>query len=291
MKVTTLRHAALVLVAPLLLSSCGGNKAKEENKASDTTAAVVSQAPNADSAKLAEKQAADFLQNLPSPVHVARILKKSGLKYVNGLANATESASKYVSNESKALNLGVYSADLAYAAMNAQSAVAGKYFKSVNTLADGLNLGTVFETNGYAKRFEANLSNQDSLVRLMAELQSESDMLLKQTNRYEIVYMSFAGAWTESIYLATKIYASQASPELGNRIAQQGPIVAKLVNLLKSETSPAAQSTVKSLEEIQVILDKLSTVGKPSSPEFQKVFKEELTPKMEALRKSIVEMA
>jgi hypothetical protein len=295
MKRSYLFRASLMLALPLVMASCGGKKANNETKTDSTAAAsteAITNEAGIDSTQLAANKQADFAQKLPSPVHIARIFKKSGLKYVNGLANPVENTAKYVSNESRSLNLGVYSADLAYSALNKQSDVAGKYFKAVNSVAEGLNLSSIFEKNGFAKRFESNLSNQDSLLILMTELQAESDELLKETNRYDIVNLSFGGAWVESMYLASKIYSTQSNPELGNRIAQQGPVLSALIKLLKlQEKDAAANSLATSLGEIQAIMDALSATSGSASPEWKEKFSKELQPKIEALRKSIIEKA
>jgi len=295
MKRSYLYRATLLVSLPLVMASCGGKKPNPETAASDTTskdtAAVVADA-GVDANQLAANKQADFAQKLPSPVHIARIFKKSGLKYVSGIANPVENTSKYATNGSLSLNLGVYSTDLAYAALNKQTDVAGKYFKAVNKLAEGLNLSTIFQKNGFAKRFESNMTNQDSLLHLMSELQAESDELLKETNRYDVVNLGFAGAWTESMYLASVIYSKQGTIELGNRVAQQGPVLSALLKLLKlHENDATTKEVITALTEMKTIIDAMSATKGSTSPEWKEKFTKELQPKIEALRKSIIEKA
>ncbi len=53
--------------------------------------------------------------SIPSPMQTALLLKESGASYDNTLLNSTSSAVKYETASSKALNLGIYGADLGYA--------------------------------------------------------------------------------------------------------------------------------------------------------------------------------
>jgi len=292
MKCSFLFRAAIMVALPLVLVSCGGKKPATDKPADDTTkkdSAAVAAAREVENT--ANKQA-DFANKLPSPVHIARLFKKSGLKYVPGLANPVENTKKYVSSSSQSMNLGVYTTDLAYAAMNKQTDVAGSYFKAVGKVADGLNLSSVFSNKDFAKRFEVNLGNQDSLLHLMTELQAESDELLKETNRYDVVNLSFGGAWVESMYLSSKIYSSDPNPELGNRMTQQGPVISALVKLLLlHEKDPASKALAKSLTEIKEIIDGMGAIKGTSSPEWKEKFTKELQPKIELVRNSIVEKA
>src|ERR1035437_1571347 len=91
---------ALFIVTGVLLVACGNEKPKDETLGTvqDTTTAV------------AETPSVSY--SLPSPLQVASIFKKSGLKYKAGVTNSLKDPSKYTTNLSKAINLGVYRADL-----------------------------------------------------------------------------------------------------------------------------------------------------------------------------------
>ena len=274
-----------------LLFSCTGEKKEQNNTTTDTT--KVSSDTNSQASAGQVQQTVDFVENLPSPLHVSRIFKKSGLKYVSGLTNKPDAVSTYQSNTGKSLNLGVYSADLAYTSLNSQTQESVKYFKSIKGISDGLNMGSIFTNNQLIARFEKNLGNQDSLIRIMAELQMESDMLLKETQRYDVVFLSFTGAWVESMYLASQINDKQANPDLAKRIGQQAATLSKLIKLLDSfKTEVSVQNLITELSGIQTSLDKLVEGDKSSSdPAFQKHLKDDLTPKIVALRKRIISEA
>src|SRR3954464_10497287 len=89
--------AFVLSVSLSALISCGDSgKDNAENQAppKDTTSEIV------------ETETVSY--SLPSPLQIARIFKKSGLTYMDGLTNDQKDPSKYTSKFSKALNMGIY---------------------------------------------------------------------------------------------------------------------------------------------------------------------------------------
>jgi hypothetical protein len=229
----------------------------------------------------AESKTQDFFQSLPSPIHVARIFQRAGLKYIPGIANPSANASKYMSPYSKSINLGIYTTDLSYCTFNDQSQEAISYFKAVKTLTDGLNLTSIFESTNMIPRFERNIGNKDSLVTLMATMSMESDILLKQTSRLDIAYLSFAGAWIESAYIATQMLKNKRNPDILKRLLDQNNSLAKLISLLKDfDEKQEFESLITSLSDIKTSLDILNSENTTThEEEFKK-----LVTKVEKLR-------
>lgn len=281
-----LKHMNLsrkLATAGLILSvafGCGQNTEKEAS-AGDSTAADSSMLAK-DS--LQESKTQDFFQSLPSPIHVARIFQRAGLKYLSGITNPAANASKYMSPYSKSINLGVYTTDLSYCTFNDQSQEAISYFKAVKNLTDGLNLTSIFESTNMIPRFERNIGNKDSLVMLMATMSMESDILLKQTSRLDIAYLSFAGAWTESAYIATQMLKNKRNPDILKRLLDQNNSLGKLITLLQDfKGKPEFDELITSLGDIKTSLDVLNSENTTThEEEFKK-----LTTKVETLRTKI----
>ena len=248
--------AAAALALAGLMAACSGSKTEHDQATADTLpateAAVEEAAPAAD-------QTQDFIQSLPSPIHVARIFNRAGLKYVASLTNPAKDADKYQSATARALNLGVYTTDLAYSTFNNQNQAAVDYFRAVQKMGEGLQMNSIFESTNLVPRFEKNLGNKDSLLYLMSQLSLESDMLLKGAKRMDVVSLSFAGAWTESAYLATTLVAENKNAELMNRLLDQQTTLPKLINLLAAQ--PDTKETVDGLKDIQGKLEKLAASG------------------------------
>src|ERR1051325_2178939 len=100
-----IRFAALI---PLLFAVACSNEQppvdnKDSNPKEDTTAKV----------DIDENSSA-----LPSPLRVALMFQRSGLKYLPDLTNGVDKSTNYTTTFTRAENMGIYSADLAYCVLN-----------------------------------------------------------------------------------------------------------------------------------------------------------------------------
>ncbi|MDQ3046906.1 MAG: hypothetical protein M3R27_05105 [Bacteroidota bacterium] len=242
---------SLFIVAGMLLIACGSETPKDETvvESVDTTAAVTDDSE-------------ETTYSLPSPLQIASIFKKSGLKYKDGITSTFKDPAKYTTNLNKALNLGVYSADLSYSVLNKQNQEAMNYMKLCRQLADNLGMGSVFEEANLSKRFEKNLGNEDSLAYIIAELQMVTDMYLDANDQQQITSIVFSGAWIESMYIGSKVYEKGKDKSLNNKLAEQMTILESIVNALKAEEKKDAAigTLVADLESIKVIYDGLDSV-------------------------------
>lgn len=201
------------------------------------------------------------------------------------MTNSPGNAAKYLSPYSKSVNLGVYTTDLSYCTFNNQSQEAISFFKAVKTMTDGLNLTSIFEGTNFIPRFEKNIGNKDSLETLMALMSMESDFLLDKTARLDIAYLSFAGAWIESSYIATQILKNKRNPDILSKLLDQSQSLGKLISLLDAyKDKEEFASLIASLTDIKTSLDALNSENTIAhEEEFKK-----LVEKVEKLRNSVV---
>jgi hypothetical protein len=256
----------MFIAAGMLLASCGGETSKEEN---------VSTAPDTTLTATAEVDQVSY--SLPSPLQIASIFKKSGLKYKDGITSPVKDASKFTGNLSKAINLGVYSADLSYTVLNKQQQEAMNYMKLCRTMADNLGMGSVFEQGNLSKRFEKNLGNEDSLAYIIAELQMVTDMYLDENDQQQVTSIVFAGAWIESMYIGSKVYDTGKDKSLNNKLAEQMTILGSIVNALKAQQvkDAAIGGLVADLQGVKDIYDSLPSVK--NNPKANEDTEKELT--------------
>lgn len=247
-KKTLVRKGAMLFASSMLFISCGSETPKEEEVVVVDTVAV--------------EESEEVSYNLPSPLQIASIFKKSGLKYKDGITSTQKDITKYTTKLSKAINLGVYSADLSYTVLNKQSQEAMNYMKLCRQLADNLGIGSVFDQGNLSARFEKNLSNEDSLAYIIAELQMVTDMYLDENEQQEITSIVFAGAWVESMYFGSKAYEKAKDKELNNKLSEQMTILKSIVNALKADVKrDAAISTlVADMEAVQAVYAELASV-------------------------------
>lgn len=250
-------NSTLLVAAGMLITACGSAPKEEEVSAVDTTQTEMEQTLEA-----------SYL--LPSPLQIANIFKKSGLKYKDGVTSNLKDPAKYTTNLSKAINLGVYSADLSYCVLNKQNQEAMNYMKLCRTMADNLGMGSVFEQGNLMKRFEKNLGNEDSLTSIIGELQMVTDEYLDGNQQQHITSIVFAGAWIESMYVGSKSYEKGKDQSLNNKLAEQMNILGTIINALKEQEQKDASISgfIADLQSIKDIYDKLpSVVNNPTAVE------------------------
>src|SRR3954462_1736710 len=241
----------MLIVAGMLFMACGNETQKDESVSSAK-----------DSVVSVESETNTVSYSLPSPLQIASIFKKSGLKYQDGITTSQKDPSKYTTNLSKSLNLGVYSADLSYCVLNKQNQEAMNYMKLCRQLAESLGMGTVFEQSNLSKRFEKNLGNEDSLAYIIAELQMVTDMYLDENEQPQITAIVFSGAWIESMYLGSKIYEKSKDKSMNTKLTEQMTILGSIVNALKAvqKKDPAIDGLIADVQSIKDIYDQLPSV-------------------------------
>jgi hypothetical protein len=251
-KKSFVRNSAMLLTAGMLLASCGNETPKDDNVTAEDSTAT----------ETATVEVEDVSYSLPSPLQIASIFKKSGLKYKDGITSTLKDPSKYTTNLSKALNLGVYSADLSYTVLNKQNQEAMNYMKLCRQMADNLGMGSVFEQGNLSKRFEKNIGNEDSLAYIIAELQMVTDMYLDENDQQQVTSIVFAGAWIESMYVGSKVYEKGKDKSLNNKLAEQMTILGSIVNALKAQEKkdPAISGLIADLQSVKEIYDGLGSV-------------------------------
>lgn len=257
---------ALFIAASMFMVACGSDTATEETVTPPTEDSVV-----------VDVETQEVTYSLPSPLQIASIFKKSGLKYKAGITSDMKDPAKYTSNLNKAINLGVYSADLSYAVLNKQNQEAMTYMKLSRQLADNLGMGTVFDQGNLSTRFEKNLSNEDSLAYIIAELQMVTDMYLDENDQQQITSIVFSGAWIESMYIGSKVFEKGKDKSLNSKLAEQMTILESIINALKAEEKKDAAITglIADLVVIKDVYDALPSVK--NNPEGADDTEKELT--------------
>ncbi len=248
-------------------TSCSdGNETEKREEMKDTVLA-------ADSIK---KQINDdnISYTLPSPTQIASIFKKSGLKFYNGITHSVESASKYSASSTtiKALNLGVYSADLSYCLLNKQNQDSKNYFKICKQLGSDLGLGKAFEANNIVQRIEKNMGKDDSVTRILAEIQMQTDNILEESKQGHISVISFAGAWIESMYIGMLVQLKEKNTDIASKLVEQMSIAENIMKALKANSGkePEINMLIGEMSSLNDIYNNFKSIKeiKATDPDF-----------------------
>lgn len=217
---------------------------------------------NRDSMGISEEDS-DVSYNLPSALQIAYVFRKSGATYNSTLPNSVKNAVNYnVSDYKRATNFGVYSTDLAYCLFNKKHQETKDYLKATKEVGVFLGLNQAFESDNFAQRFEKNISNEDSLIKIVSSIELKTDLLFEQNKKKHIAVLTFVGAWTESLYLANEAYTKEKNKKILASLLEQlsfTDVVLKALNHHKT-SEPEIESLISEIEKIRSGYESIASI-------------------------------
>lgn len=245
----TLKKSHLICaLAFTTLISCT-NQTEEKNTTDELTDSL--NVPTDSLAAIEEES--DVSYNLPSALQIAYVAKKSGATYNVDFLNKTENAPKYnTSNYKRAVNFGIYSSDLANCVFNKKYQESKQYLKALKEMGSYLGLNQAFESDNLAERFDKNLTNEDTLVKIVSNVQLKTDELFEHNKQKHITVIAFAGAWVESLNLANESYLKQKNKKVLMGMFEQILFAPTLISALEANKTkePEIEGLLKSIKSI-----------------------------------------
>ena len=190
------------------------------------------------------------LFSIPSPYEIAFLVKNSKLDFDKSLLNPYNKSHNYTNNFQKALNLGVYGANLGYLNVFEQNSEGIQYFSVIKILSQELGIENAFDKQTIT-RIENNLGNKDSLMFIISNSYRKADQYLKDNNRNDIGVLILAGGWLESTYMLTQLSQSSKNKEIATRIGEQKHPLDNLIKIL----SPYYNQSKEYAELIDALID------------------------------------
>lgn len=198
MKFNRLVYLSFSALTAIGLASCGSSSSDKDKNSSEFKEAEES----------LSEQIEGVIYNIPSPSEIPYLLQATGAEFNESLLNPRTKVDQYSSRTDKAaLNLGVYAADIGYLSSYDKTQEAIDYLGSAKTLADGLGVIGAFDVE-VLKQFEANISNKDSLTRLLDRTIKKTEAFLKDDNRNKLSSMVITGSFVEGLYISTGLIKS-----------------------------------------------------------------------------------
>jgi hypothetical protein len=236
----------LGVVLILAMVSCGGGAKQAEGdktdvKTKDETFKSVTKYP------------------IPTAFEVVKLLNKAGASYILSLNNPVENVDKYFTEKSKALNLGVYGADLSYASTYQMKQETMNYLNVSKKLIEELQITSAFNKD-FAERVEANLDNKDELIQIITDSFYDTYEFLTHEGKDNLSLLVMAGSWIEGLYITTQIaVVSKNNEDLLKIIANQKEPLLKLMELLEPAAADAAIADVmEMLKPLKVLFDEIA---------------------------------
>jgi hypothetical protein len=141
---------------------------------------------------------------LPTSAEVIRMLTELEIGYMIGISNPTDNAKNYVTSNTKALNMGVYGADLSYATLYNMNQDVINYLDVIRDLANDLNMAKIYNKKLY-DNIKNSFDNKDLLVDILTKSFNGTYKYLNENDQQSQALMVVAGAWVEGMYITTHI--------------------------------------------------------------------------------------
>lgn len=188
------RLSLIVLVFAFGLSSCNpASDDQDSEKDSLAQDSLVEAQANVEPPKEIEYP-------LNTPVEISSMLNNAGASYIF-LCNAPENVDRYLTDQSRAINLGVYGADLAYVSTYNKKQETHNYLDVSKSLTEQLGISSVFDEN-LMQRIEQNIENKDSLHTIISNSFEQTYQALQENGKGHIAVIVLAGGWIEGLYIA-----------------------------------------------------------------------------------------
>ncbi|HTF05050.1 MAG TPA: hypothetical protein VK826_13575 [Bacteroidia bacterium] len=200
---------------------------------------------------------------VPSPGDIFEFMKLLGPETGDGnLLNPTDNEKKYTSTKSKAINLGVYSADLLYASTFDVKDKVLSYFGTSMRMGTALNVATGLSEKD-KERISKNAGNADSLIAVGNDLYLSTFSNLESNQRGPELSLMLAGGWIEAMYLSCNMVKDfEKDKSVANMIAQQDVSLNNVIEYMtQHESNEDVASVLQQMKDLKVLFDAVSTTA------------------------------
>ena len=220
------------ITALAVVGSCGGDNIDVEPDKHNEDELIIVETRMLDSADAMNTSLNGRMFSIPSPIQMASLLRAKVGTFNENLLTDPDNVDSYVTEYKRALNMGIYGADLGYSTIYENNTRAVTYLSSIEKLSDDLGISGAFDRD-LLERFIENGNEQDSMLVIMSEGYRKGDQYLKENEEHDIAVLVLTGGWIESLYFACVSFEETKDQEIANRIGEQKTALKTLIDLLQ----------------------------------------------------------
>ena len=245
----------VVILLPVLILSVTGLLSCKNQKVSDDQKKI-------DIQEIEEltKEIEEIMYPIPTSVEVIKMLTELEVGYMVGVSNPTDNVTNYGTSKSKAINLGVYGADLSYATLYNMNQDVINYLDAIRVLASDLNMSQLYSQELYDK-IKDNFDNKDQLVNILSEAFNSTFSFMNENDQQSQALMVVAGAWVEGMYITTHISESVFHVEgIVSVLLEQKKSFELFIDLATKHTDdPAIKEMLDMFEPMKMVYEGIDT--------------------------------
>ena len=244
MKKSFVKGLAILSLATITLVSCEDSSLTVEETIDQETE---------DTSSETNAQLAEISYSVPTPNELFEIVKSLGGELNVELINSLDNKDNYVDLKSKALNFGVYSADLGYMSCFENGIEFLKYTKAIENLGNELGISEVFDQE-LMDRISANEEDFDSLFSISNQTYFDSYLYLEENKKGQELSLIIIGGYIESLYIITNLVESYNDEDpIIERIGDQKLVLENIIEFCAQYADVTAVS--EALSDIMQLRD------------------------------------
>lgn len=242
---------AFIGASSILLLSCGG-----DNDGNELTNINVTDTVEAEMDTTGMSSDIVMEYSVPTPNELFEIVKAQGGEKQMNLVNPLENSENYVDQKSKAINFGVYSADVAYLSCFGIGTDFLKYFKKIEELGDELGISGAFNED-IMERIESNEGDTDSLFAISNDTYYESYSYLEENEKGTELSLIMAGGYVESLFIVSNLVTTYSDDDpIVSKIGDQRVILESLIDFISSYMEdPSVEEVAGDLMDLQAVFE------------------------------------
>lgn len=184
---------AMLILCSLSFTSCKNRAARQQQQLFEK-----------EQIQSIERQIESNVYPLPTSAEVIKMLTELEVGFIIGISNPVANTKKYFSSTKRAINLGVYGADLSYASLYNMQQEVINCMSAIRSLANELNMSKIYDENLY-EQIRQNFDNRDKLVGILTNAFNETYVYLSENDQQPLALLVVGGAWVEGMYLTTHV--------------------------------------------------------------------------------------
>ncbi len=250
-----MKKTIAVVILPVLITgitflpSCKNQGASKEQKKVEL-----------EQVKSIESEIEKNVYPLPTSAEVIKMLTGLEVGYIIGITNPVENSKKYFTSTNRAINLGVYGADLSYVTLYNMQQEVINYLDAIRLLATELNMSEVYDEKLY-DQIKVNFDNREELVKILTDAFNNTYAHLSENDQQTLALLVVGGAWVEGMYLTTHVSetAYQYAGIAGVLLEQKSSFQIFLEITQPYAQDPSISDFLKLLDPIKKVYEGLGT--------------------------------
>ena len=239
----------MLIINSVSFTSCKNRAAEKQKEASEQN-----------QLQTLEREIETQVYPLPTSAEVIKMLTNLEVGFIIGISNPVENTKKYFSSTTRAINLGVYGADLSYATLYNMQQEVINCMSAIRSLANELNMSKIYDEALYEK-IKLNFDNRDILVDILSSAFNETYGYLNENDQQPLALLVVGGAWVEGMYLTTHVSeAAYQVAGISKVLLEQKKSFELFLELAKPySTDPSVSDFVRVLDPISKVYEGIGT--------------------------------